>query len=111
MKYNDFPIKEATPIAVEKIIQEAIARVPEKIIQEAAPPVTEEMLEAKTESMGDAPTDLPLTAKQWAQSLGFRWEHVSGFLHFQMKNLGRELRLVHNDWQALWDAYMTRPVK
>jgi hypothetical protein len=84
MRYYDFPIKEAAPTVIEEN--------PHRLIS-------------------DAPTDLPLTAKQWTRAAGHRWEQASGFLHHQMKNLGREKRLVHNDWQALWDAYMNRPVK
>lgn len=81
MKYFDFPLKEAEPP------------------------------KATFEPIQDAPTDLPLTAQQWTRAAGCRWEHVSGFLHLQTKQHGREKRRSHNDWQAHWDAYLNRPVK
>jgi hypothetical protein len=53
------------------------------------------------------PKDIRLTARQYCRARKHRWERCAGFLH-DMKGKGEKTR---PEWDQLWDAFWTRPVK
>lgn len=54
---------------------------------------------------------LPVTAKQFTQARGIRWERAAGFLFFAKQKYGDGHRMTVPEWTQVHAAYLTKPVR
>lgn len=52
---------------------------------------------------------LRLSARQFVQARGIRWERAAGFLSWAGREFGDRHRLTTTDWLPVWDRYMAAP--
>jgi hypothetical protein len=82
----------------------------ENIVAEEEKPaaVEEEKPKARVKMTATPPQDIKLTARQFVMSQKYRWHRCAGFVSEMKKNPGLKTR---PEWQDLWNAYWSRPVR